>query len=98
MVPTLQLDDVEHQPETSPCKNESTEDRSKVTLAPLRSGACTWAEEVELQWSTTVTRDNLLALRDFFKQGMKITVLEQVVHSTFSYTRVLSFKKLNEHL
>ncbi|XP_041348975.1 leucine-rich repeat-containing protein 43-like isoform X2 [Gigantopelta aegis] len=78
-IPSLQLDDDVLQTESSARKVEMDEDLSKVNVAPIRSAACTWAEEVELKWSTTLFRDNLLALRNFFKQGMKFKVLEQVI-------------------
>jgi hypothetical protein len=38
-----------------------------------------WAEDIQLNWSQVVIRDDLLALRNFFKQGMTISVMEEMV-------------------
>ena len=46
----------------------------------------TWAEDLECNWSASVVRDDLLSLRDFLKQGMQISVMEEVVSSTFVFS------------
>ena len=48
-------------------------------VSPVDSAKLSWAEELECNWTKAVVRDDLLALRDFFKQGMQIAVMEEVV-------------------
>ncbi len=50
-------------------------------VSAINSGSSTWAEEMELNWTKVITRDNLLGLKNFFKQGMDIAVVEEKVHS-----------------
>lgn len=38
-----------------------------------------WSEDIQLNWSQVVIRDDLLGLRNFFKQGMNIMVMEEMV-------------------
>ncbi|XP_053375749.1 leucine-rich repeat-containing protein 43-like isoform X3 [Mercenaria mercenaria] len=64
-------------------KKEETETEVRtVKTAPVDSEKHVWAEEVECNWSQAVVRDDLLLLRDFFKQGMQISVVEEM---TLSY-------------
>merc|ERR1711974_513028 len=51
----------------------------RIKLSPVNTDPQKWAEELEMNWTIDLTRDDLLALRDFFKQGMDFTVVEQVV-------------------
>ncbi|XP_071093014.1 leucine-rich repeat-containing protein 43-like [Haliotis cracherodii] len=51
----------------------------QMRLSPLRSPGQVWAEEMEMNWSSTQVRDDLHNLRDFFTQGMKFSVVEQMV-------------------
>ena len=57
----------------------STETKSKIPLAPITSVGKPWAEEIELDWKVDVTRFDLTGLRDFFKQGMDFSVIEEMV-------------------
>ena len=50
-----------------------------VSVAPVRSASSTWQEEMELNWKEMLVRDDLLSLRNFFKQGMDIAVMEEKV-------------------
>ncbi|XP_052246796.1 leucine-rich repeat-containing protein 43-like isoform X3 [Dreissena polymorpha] len=67
-------------------KKEEEEDKAgepkKIKVSPVDSAKLSWAEELECNWTKAVVRDDLLALRDFFKQGMQIAVMEEV---TLSY-------------
>ncbi|XP_025090647.1 leucine-rich repeat-containing protein 43-like isoform X2 [Pomacea canaliculata] len=50
-----------------------------LQLAPVNTDTKPWAEVIEMNWQTNLVRDDLIVLRDFFKQGMNISVIEQVV-------------------
>jgi len=52
-----------------------------IKLAPVNTEPQPWSEEIELNWTVDLTRDDLLTLRDFFKQGMDFSVVEQVILS-----------------
>ena len=49
----------------------------------MNSAGQPWAEEMELNWSQMVIRDDLVSLRDFFKQGMQFSVVEEMVRKEF---------------
>ena len=49
----------------------------------MNSAGQPWAEEMELNWSQMVIRDDLVSLRDFFKQGMQFSVVEEMVRQEF---------------
>ncbi|KAK3787039.1 hypothetical protein RRG08_037317 [Elysia crispata] len=59
--------------------NRTNEPTPRIKLAPVNSEPKSWSEELQLDWSIDLVRDDLLTLRDFFKQGMDFTVVEQVV-------------------
>lgn len=59
--------------------NRTEEPTSRIKLAPVNSVPVPWSDEAQLDWSIELVRDDLLTLRDFFKQGMDFTVVEQVV-------------------
>ncbi|RUS71369.1 hypothetical protein EGW08_020865 [Elysia chlorotica] len=59
--------------------NRTDEPTPRIKLAPINSEPKPWSEELQLDWSIDLVRDDLLTLRDFFKQGMDFTVVEQVV-------------------
>jgi len=67
-------------------------------LAAVDSAKLPWAEEIECGWTAAVVRDDLLALRDFLKQGMEVKVIEEMVHNTHlqlaELTRMFSMKKV----
>ncbi|KAK7475045.1 hypothetical protein BaRGS_00033726 [Batillaria attramentaria] len=50
-----------------------------IPLAAITSVSKPWAEEIEMEWKVDVVRDNLTTLRDFFKQGMDFSVVEEMV-------------------
>lgn len=58
---------------------EPQSSRPIVPLAAITSVSKPWAEEIELDWKVDIVRDDLMALRDFFKQGMNFTVVEEMV-------------------
>ncbi|XP_013401181.1 leucine-rich repeat-containing protein 43 isoform X2 [Lingula anatina] len=53
----------------------------KIPVAPIMSESGNWAEEISLNWSQMVTRDDLVTLRDFLKEGMEIFVMEEKILS-----------------
>ncbi|XP_033748335.1 leucine-rich repeat-containing protein 43-like isoform X10 [Pecten maximus] len=55
------------------------EETQELQLEAIKLGGTTWAEEVELDASQLVVRDELLDLRNFFKQGMQFSVVEEMV-------------------
>lgn len=57
----------------------SDADKSKLPLAPIKTEYGQWAEEIELNWSKMLVRDDLPRLRDFLKQGMEFSVIEEKV-------------------
>ncbi|GFO37698.1 leucine-rich repeat-containing protein 43 [Plakobranchus ocellatus] len=59
--------------------NRTEEPTPRIKLVPVNSDPKPWSEELQLDWSVDLVRDDLLTLRDFFKQGMDFTVVEQVV-------------------
>jgi len=50
-------------------------------LLPVKSTLGLWAEEIPLQWTSVVARDDLLAVRNFYKTGMEVCVCEELVRS-----------------
>lgn len=50
-----------------------------IPLASITSVSKPWAEEIEMDWKVDVVRDDLMALRDFFRQGMHFMVVEEMV-------------------
>ncbi|XP_005091563.1 leucine-rich repeat-containing protein 43 [Aplysia californica] len=60
-------------------RQEEAEPTPRIKLAPVNTEPQPWGEELELNWMADLTRDDLLGLRDFFKQGMDFSVVEQVV-------------------
>ncbi|VDI58225.1 Hypothetical predicted protein [Mytilus galloprovincialis] len=67
----------------SPDKEQHKEEADDVIKeSPLNSGMGPWSEDIQLNWSQVVIRDDLLGLRNFFKQGMNIMVMEEMVHCT----------------
>lgn len=61
-------------------KEEGDEEAEKrVKVAPINSESHVWADEIECNWTKAVLRDDLVALRDFFKQGMEVSVIEEMV-------------------
>ncbi|KAK3083802.1 hypothetical protein FSP39_003399 [Pinctada imbricata] len=61
-------------------RGQSTEPTTvTIVVEPVKSGAGNWAEEIEINWSQVVVRDDLLQLRNFFKKGMDIAVMEEMV-------------------
>ena len=64
----------------SPDKEKVKEEEPEVIKEePINSGMGPWAEDIQLNWSQVVIRDDLLALRNFFKQGMTMSVMEEMV-------------------
>ncbi|VDI58224.1 Hypothetical predicted protein [Mytilus galloprovincialis] len=67
----------------SPDKEQHKEEADDVIKeSPLNSGMGPWSEDIQLNWSQVVIRDDLLGLRNFFKQGMNIMVMEEMVLCT----------------
>ncbi|XP_063396913.1 leucine-rich repeat-containing protein 43-like isoform X3 [Mytilus trossulus] len=63
----------------SPDKEQHKEEADDVIKeSPLNSGMGPWSENIQLDWSQVVIRDDLLGLRNFFKQGMNIMVMEEM--------------------
>ncbi|XP_076108818.1 leucine-rich repeat-containing protein 43-like isoform X6 [Mytilus galloprovincialis] len=63
----------------SPDKEQYKEEADDVIKeSPLNSGMGPWSEDIQLNWSQVVIRDDLLGLRNFFKQGMNIMVMEEM--------------------
>ncbi len=64
-------------------KDRSSEDGEivpPVKLSPVKTEpAAAWAEEIPLNWNRVMVRDELLNVRDFFKQGMTVKVVEEKV-------------------
>ena len=73
---------------TDETQEVSMETKPSIPLAPISSVGKPWAEEIELEWKADITRFDLTALRDFFKQGMDFSVVEEMVsrRHLFSYT------------
>ena len=51
----------------------------EISRVLLTIAAVEWAEDMAVEWSEWLTRDDLLHVRDFFKKGMDITVMEEKV-------------------
>ena len=51
----------------------------QIKLAAVLSEKVNWAEEVEMNWFKTLTRYDLVALRDFFRDGVQVQVIEEKV-------------------
>lgn len=48
-------------------------------LVAFDSVKSTWEENIELSWVKVQTRDNLLAVRNFLKNGIDLAVMEEKV-------------------
>ncbi|KAJ8313023.1 LOW QUALITY PROTEIN: hypothetical protein KUTeg_010396 [Tegillarca granosa] len=81
--------DHEHLPvieSVSPSKQDGggsdQDEKPSIQIAPVNSEGGHWsAEEIELNWSQVVVRDDLLSLRNFFKQGMNFSVIEEMTEA-----------------
>ena len=58
---------------------ETGDGQPAIKLAPVNSASSPWSEEMDINWTRTVARDDLLSLRDFLRQGMAIHVVEEKV-------------------
>lgn len=68
---------------SSPVIEEQKEEEPEVIkVGAINSGLGPWSEDIQLNWSQVVIRDDLLALRNFFKQGMDIIVMEEMTLAT----------------
>ncbi|KAK2157160.1 hypothetical protein NP493_1901g00010 [Ridgeia piscesae] len=50
-------------------------------VAEIRSTLMPWAEMIDVNWVTMVTRDDLLSLRNFFISGMEAAIVEEKILS-----------------
>lgn len=62
-----------------PDQSEKAESKPQIRLSPINSASSEWAEDIQLNWVKTVCRDDLIAFRDFLKEGMKIAIIEEKV-------------------
>ncbi|XP_061166534.1 leucine-rich repeat-containing protein 43-like [Saccostrea echinata] len=60
-------------------QEEEEETKTQIQVEAIKSEGGLWAEEIELNWSQVAVRDELLTLRNFFKQGMDFSVVEELV-------------------
>ncbi|XP_078335232.1 uncharacterized protein LOC111135443 isoform X1 [Crassostrea virginica] len=60
-------------------QEEMEEAKTDIQLEAIKSEGGVWAEEIELNWSQVAVRDELLTLRNFLKQGMDFSVVEEMV-------------------
>nr|XP_019925187.2 leucine-rich repeat-containing protein 43 isoform X6 [Crassostrea gigas] len=60
-------------------QDETMEAKTEIQLEAIKSEGGIWAEEIELNWSQVAVRDELLTLRNFLKQGMDFSVVEEMV-------------------
>jgi hypothetical protein len=72
-------------PKHSELINQEEEETAKteIQVEAIKSEGGIWAEEMELNWSQVAVRDDLLTLRNFFKQGMDFSVVEELVSTFF---------------
>ncbi|XP_056009170.1 leucine-rich repeat-containing protein 43-like isoform X8 [Ostrea edulis] len=69
-------------PKHSELMNQEEEEKAKtdIQMEAIKSEGGMWAEEMELNWSQVAVRDDLLTLRNFFKQGMDFSVVEELTN------------------
>lgn len=60
-----------------------------IVVTGVDSDKVEWSEDMTVDWAKVVTRDNLLALRDFLKLGMDIHVMEEKVRGCVSVYKCL---------
>lgn len=53
----------------------------KAAKGVIRTAKGTWSESIDLGWQESVTRDDLLALRDFLQSSMVVDVIEETILS-----------------
>jgi hypothetical protein len=83
----------EHQQLAKPIAPAPTDTSAAgLPLIGVRTVTCDWSEEMELNWSKTLTFGDLRLLRDFCKEGMQVTVVEEKVCSEFVFYFVNSFR------
>ncbi|XP_064612795.1 LOW QUALITY PROTEIN: leucine-rich repeat-containing protein 43-like [Liolophura sinensis] len=63
----------------SPSESSPRVETTRFALAPVQSDGLPWSEDLEINWSTQVVRDDLVKLRDFFRAGMELRILEEKV-------------------
>ncbi|XP_078335235.1 uncharacterized protein LOC111135443 isoform X4 [Crassostrea virginica] len=61
-------------------QEEMEEAKTDIQLEAIKSEGGVWAEEIELNWSQVAVRDELLTLRNFLKQGMDFSVVEEMTN------------------
>nr|XP_034337509.1 leucine-rich repeat-containing protein 43 isoform X13 [Crassostrea gigas] len=61
-------------------QDETMEAKTEIQLEAIKSEGGIWAEEIELNWSQVAVRDELLTLRNFLKQGMDFSVVEEMTN------------------
>ena len=60
-------------------EHEAVDSTISFKLTAINSEPSGWQEEIVLNWNRVVVRDDLLGLRNFFKQGMTVNVIEEKV-------------------
>ena len=60
-------------------EHEAVDSTVSFKLTAVNSESSGWQEEIVLNWNKVVVRDDLLGLRNFFKQGMAVNVIEEKV-------------------
>lgn len=59
------------------------------TLVALDSAKSDWQENIELNWVKVQVRDDLLAVRDFLKEGINLAVMEEkVIHVWWAWSSI----------
>lgn len=71
------------------------EAKTEIQLEAIKSEGGIWAEEIELNWSQVAVRDELLTLRNFLKQGMDFSVVEEMVNC---FWLIWSFKHFKTNI
>ena len=69
------------------------EAKTDIQLEAIKSEGGVWAEEIELNWSQVAVRDELLTLRNFLKQGMDFSVVEEMVIVDLFFLFLRNFKE-----
>lgn len=76
-------------------QDETMEAKTEIQLEAIKSEGGIWAEEIELNWSQVAVRDELLTLRNFLKQGMDFSVVEEMVNC---FWLIWSFKHFKTNI
>ncbi|BFZ18537.1 hypothetical protein BsWGS_21575 [Bradybaena similaris] len=75
------------------------EEKPQIKVGPINSSSFPWDYDIHFGWTRDITLSDMLILRDFFKTGMDVHVMEETVEfypPTIGLTRKLNSKEKDQ--